>query len=114
MAQRSHPASEAGPAPEAMAVAGRSNPTPEARAATGSSNPMPKARGGGREGQCHIQGVVAVQVQEGLEEPSHVEGQEGRWEEIPLIHRKEQWLCFAGAAMKRYPTLKVRETQLRW
>ena len=23
--------------------------------------------------------------------------------EIPLIRGKEQWLCFAGAAMKRYP-----------
>ena len=38
---------------------------------------MPKARGGGREGQPHVQGVVAVRAQEGLEEPSHVEGQEG-------------------------------------
>ena len=24
-----------------------------------------------------------------------------------------QWLCFAGAAVKRYPTSKVRETQVR-
>ena len=37
---------------------------PEARAATGSSNPTPKARGGSREGQPHIQGVVAVRGQE--------------------------------------------------
>ena len=35
-------------------------------------------------------------------------------EEIPLIQGKEQWLCFAGAAVKRYPTPKVRETQVRW
>ena len=75
---------------------------------------MPKARGGGREEQSHVQGVVAVQAQEGLEEPSHVEGQERWWEEIPLIQGKEQWLCFAGAAMKIYPTPKVRETQVRW
>ena len=34
-------------------------------------------------------------------------------EEIPLIQGKEQWLSFAGAAMKRYPTPKVRETQVR-
>ena len=33
--------------------------------------------------------------------------------EIPLIQGKEQRLCFAGAAMKRYPTSKVRETQVR-
>ena len=87
---------------------------PKARAVTGSSTPTPKARGGSREGQPHVQGVVAVWVQEGLEEPSHVEGQEGRREEIPFIQGKEQWLCFAGAAMKRYPTCKVRETQVRW
>ena len=40
--------------------------------------PMPEARGGGREDQPHIQGAVAVRAQEGLEELSHVEGQEGR------------------------------------
>ena len=82
--------------------------------AAGRSNPMPKARDGGREGQPHVQGVVAVQVQEGLEEPSHVEGQEGQWEEIPLIQGKEQRLCFAGAATKRYSTPKVRETKVSW
>ena len=46
---------------------------------------------------------MAALAQEGLEELSHVEGQEGWWEEIPLIQGKEQWLCFAGAAVKRYP-----------
>ena len=35
----------------------------------------------------------------------------GGGEEIPLIQGKEQWLSFAGAAVKRYPTPKVRETQ---
>ena len=38
----------------------------------------------------------------------------GGGEEIPLFQGKEQWLRFAGAAMKRYPTPKVRETQVRW
>ena len=38
----------------------------------------------------------------------------GGHEEIPLFYGKEQWLCFAGAAVKRYPTSKVRETQVRW
>ena len=33
----------------------------------------------------------------------------GGGEEIPLIQGKEQRLCFAGAAVKRYPTPKVRE-----
>ena len=38
----------------------------------------------------------------------------GGSEEIPLIQGKEQWLCFAGAAMKRYPMSKLRETPVRW
>ena len=43
------------------------------------SHPVSEARGGGREEQSHIQGAVAARVQEGLEELSHIEGQEGRW-----------------------------------
>ena len=35
----------------------------------------------------------------------------GCGEEIPLIQDKDQQLRFAGAAVKRYPTSKVRETQ---
>ena len=35
-------------------------------------------------------------------------------EEIPFIQGTEQWLRFAGAAVKRYTTSKVRETQVRW
>ena len=74
---------------------------------------MPEARGGGREDQPHVQGAVAARAQEGLEELSHVEGQEGGGEEIPLVQGKEQWLRFAGAAVKRYPTSKVRVTHVR-
>ena len=37
----------------------------------------------------------------------------GSHEEIPLVQGKEQWLRFAGAAVKRYPMPKVRETQVR-
>ena len=39
--------------------------------------PMPEVRGGGLEDQPQVQGAVAVRAQEGLEELSHVEGQEG-------------------------------------
>ena len=39
---------------------------------------MSEVRGGGREEQPHVQGAVAVRVQEGLEELSHVESQEGQ------------------------------------
>ena len=39
----------------------------------------------------------------------------GGSKEIALIQGKEQQLCFAGAAVKRYPMPKVRETtQVRW
>ena len=40
--------------------------------------PTKEARGGGREDQPQVQGAVAAQAQEGLEELSHIEGQEGR------------------------------------
>ena len=38
----------------------------------------------------------------------------GGSEEMPLVQGKEQRLCFAEAAVKRYPTSQVRETQVRW
>ena len=37
----------------------------------------------------------------------------GSGEEIPLVQGKEQRLHFTGAAVKRYPMSKVRETQVR-
>ena len=37
----------------------------------------------------------------------------GGLEKIPILQGKEQPLRFAGAAMKRYPTSEVRETQVR-
>ena len=54
---------------------------PHARkAAAKRSYPVSEVRGGGREELPHVQGALAAQVQEGLEELSHVEGQEGqRW-----------------------------------
>ena len=33
---------------------------------------------------------------------------------VPFVQGKEQRLCFARAAVKRYTTPKVRETQVRW
>ena len=69
------------------ATGGRSYPMPlslRPRAAAGRSNPMTEARGGGWEDQPHVQGAVAAWAQEGLEELSHVEGQEGRqWGDTP-------------------------------
>ena len=37
----------------------------------------------------------------------------GGSEEIPLVQGKEQQLHFAGLAVKRHPTPKVTETQVR-
>ena len=50
---------------------------PRPKAAARRTNPTSEARGCGWEGQPHVQGAVAAQAQEGLEELSHVEGQEG-------------------------------------
>ena len=41
--------------------------------------PKPEARGGGWEDQPHVQGAVASQAQEGLEELFQVQDQEGLW-----------------------------------
>ena len=56
----------------------------------------------------------AARVQEGQEELLHIQVRRGGGEEMPLVQGKEQQLRFAGAAVKRYPTPKVRETQVRW
>ena len=48
----------------------------------GSQNELPQAPmagGSSWKDQPHVQGAVAAQAQEGLEELSHVEGQEGWW-----------------------------------
>ena len=38
----------------------------------------------------------------------------GGGEELPLVQEKEHVLHFTGAVVKRYPTPKVREPQVRW
>ena len=73
--ERSYPASEVrGGGWEEVPYA----PSLRPRAAARRSNPTPEARGGGREDQPHVQRAVAAWAQGGLEELSHVEGQEGR------------------------------------
>ena len=74
---------------------------------------MPEAGSCGREEQPRVQGVVAVLAPEGLEELFHLKFGRSGGEEIPFVQGKEHQLCFAGAAVKRYPTPKVRETQGR-
>ena len=60
-------------------MAERSYPESEVGGAAERRYPASEVRGGGREDQPHVQGAVAAWAQEGLEELSHVEGQEGWW-----------------------------------
>ena len=104
--------SQEGPMPEGRRPRGAA-PCPRSGAVAERSDPTPKARGGGLKELPHVQGVVAAQAQEGLEELLQFKVRRGGGEEISLLQGKEQQLRFAGAAMKRYPTSKVRETQVR-
>ena len=69
---------------------------------------MPEARGSGRESQPHVQGAMAAGAQEGLEELSHVEGQEGWQLEIPIVQGKRNPSKIVGVARghQRADTLK--------
>ena len=76
--------------------------------------PTSEVRSGGREEQPHVQGAAAARAKEGQRSYSTFKVRRGDHEEVPLIQGKEQWLGFAGAAVKRYPTSTIRETQVRW
>ena len=69
---------------------------PEVRGSAERSNPMSK------EWRLH-----------GCRRAERSSVRRGGREEIPLVQNKKQWLRFAGAAVKRYPVSKVRETQVR-
>ena len=56
----------------------KSYPSPRSGAEAERSYPEPEVRESGREEQPHVKEAVAAWAQEGLEELSHVEGQEGR------------------------------------
>ena len=89
------------PRPRSGAAAERSYPTSDIRAVAERSNPTSKEqwlRGHRRAERSY----------------STFEVRRGDREEILLIQGKEQQLHFAGAAMKRSPTFKVRETPVRW
>ena len=77
------------PGCDAVEMAERSYPSLRSGVVARSSYPKPKARASGREDQSHIQEAVAAQAQVGIEELSHVEGQEGQ-------------------QVRRYPLSKVR------
>ena len=61
----------------------------------------------------HLQGAAAVGRRRAERSYSTFKVRRGSREKIPLVQGKEQRPRFAGATMKRYPTSKVRETQVR-
>ena len=67
--------------PEVRGSDERSYLGPRSGAVAGRRYPMPQAQGrdGSLEDQPQVQGAVAAWAQEGLEELSHIEGQEGWW-----------------------------------
>ena len=75
--------------------------------------PHARGRGGGRQEQADAQGAAAARVQEAERGCFTIKVRRGGREEIPLVQGKEQRLRFAGAAVKRHPTSKARETQVR-
>ena len=111
----------------------------EVRSGCRRSYPMPEVRGGGRKCQAataqeqprgatpRLRSGVAAERSNPKSKDLWLHGRtrakrsystfkvrRGGGEEIPLIQGKEQRLRFVGAAVKRYPTSKVRETQVRW
>ena len=68
----------------------------------------------GWEEQPHIQGVAAAWARRAERSYSTFKVRRSGREEIPLVQGKEHRLHFAGAAVKRFSTSKVRETQVRW
>ena len=64
--------------------------------------------------RCRCMAAATSVPKRGGKELPHIQIRGGSQEELPHYQGKEQRLCFAGAAVKRYPTSKVRETQVRW
>ena len=92
------------PRPRPGAAAGRSNPCPRPGAAKRGatlSHPRPPELG-----------TLGTRPRRAERRYATFKVRRGGGEEIPLVQGKEQQLCFAGAAVKRYPTSKVRETQV--
>ena len=76
------------------------------------SYPLPKVRDGGREEQPMSKEQWLCGRRRAERTYSMFKVRRGGREEIPLVQSKEQWLHFAGGAVKRFPTSKVRETQV--
>ena len=80
----------------------RRHPEPEARESSWKEPPTPKARARSWEEQPEKRWLH--RSRRALRSYPMLKVRNGGRKEIPLIQGKEQRLCFAGAAMKRYPT----------
>ena len=74
---------------------------------------MPEVRGGSQKEQPHVQEQWLHWCRRAERSYSTFNVMRGGLEEIFLIQGKQQQLCFAGAALKRYLTSNVREKQVR-
>ena len=85
MAKKRYPTLRSGAAAESARLRWRRNGREELPRVRGQGQrpggdtprPKPEAKGGSGEEQPHVQGALVVRIQEGLEELSHIEGQEG-------------------------------------
>ena len=75
----------------------------------GRSYPLPKARGGSPDEQPSSKEWWLCKRRRAERSYSTF-----KVRRADLVQDKGQRLRFAGAAMKRYPRSKVRETQVRW
>ena len=87
----------------------RSHPEPKARGGSWEEPPTPEARASGQEEQPEEWWLRKAGRKAERSYPM-LKVRNGGGKEIPLVQGKDQWLHFAGAAVKRYPTPKVRET----
>ena len=81
--------------------------------ATTHSSPGRRPGGGTTRPRSGEAAKAAAQARKAERSYSTFQVRRGSCEEIPLLQGKEQRLHFAGASVKRYPTSKVRETQVR-
>ena len=80
----------------------RSHPEPKARGCSWEEPPMPEARASGQEEQPEEQWLR--RHRRAYRSYPTLKVRNSGSKEIPLVQAKEQRLCFAGAAVKRYPT----------
>ena len=80
----------------------RNHPEPKARGGSWEEPPMPEARASSWEEQPDEWWLCRHRRAYRSYPTSKVRNSGSK--KIPLLQGKEQQLCFAGAAMKRYPT----------